>query len=309
MPKIKTTLPLKRDWNGTEEWLIGAHLSSAKGCFNAITSSIEIGANACGLFLKNQRTWNCPPLSVDVIRTFREKCIEHGIDQMKQVLPHGSYLVNLANPDAEKRAKSYANFVDDLLRCEQLGIGLYNLHPGSTVGQCTSEESIRFIAESINKAHSETESVTIVLENMAGQGNIIGSRFEDLASVIEQVSNKQRIGICLDTCHLFGAGYDVRTKESFTELMQQFDRTVGLQYLKAMHLNDSLGTLGSCKDRHANIGKGKIGLEAFRFIMNDQMFKGIPLILETPPDEKSNRNGLDTYAQEIALLRSLHEQK
>lgn len=290
---------------GCDEWLVGAHLSAAKGPHNAIKTSVEIGANAVGLFLKNQRTWNCPSIPAQHVEQFKKICIENSIDPMRQILPHGSYLVNLGNPDGEKREKSFVGFLDDLKRCELLGIGLYNLHPGSTVGQCTTKESIQYIAEGINRAHKETSFVTIVVENMAGQKNLIGSRFEDLANIIDLVIDKQRIGICLDTCHLFGAGYDIRRGSSFQQVLEEFDRIVGLNYLKGMHLNDSYGTLGSHKDRHANIGKGEIGLEAFRFIMNNPQLKGIPLILETPV--KPEIGDVETYKKEIELLKSLYQ--
>ena len=284
---------------------IGAHLSVANGLFHAVESTAKIGASAVALFLKNQRTWRCPPLPTDdQLQKFSASCKKHSIDASCHILPHGSYLVNLGNPDKEKRERSYSVFLDDLKRCELYGIGLYNLHPGSTVGECALDESICNIAECINRAHAETDSVTVVLETMAGQGNVVGGRFEHFAQIIELVQKKSRVGVCLDTCHMFAAGYDIRSKESFQKVMDEFGRIVGFQYLKGVHLNDSLGAFSSFKDRHANIGKGLIGLEAFEFIMNSPIFDNIPMVLETPVDKSAN--DLDIYKTEIDLLYSLH---
>lgn len=213
------------------------------------------------------------------------------------ILPHGSYLVNIGNPDKEKREKSYECFLDDLQRCEQLGIGLYNFHPGSTVGECTIEESITHVAESLNRAHEATSSVVTVVENMAGSGNVLGCNFDQLAQIIAQVRDKTRVGICLDTCHLFASGYDIRTREVYDETMNEFGRRVGFQYLRGLHLNDSKTPLNSKKDRHENIGIGHIGLRAFGFMMRDERLKGIPMVLETPLEE--------VWAKEIEVLQRI----
>jgi AP endonuclease-1 len=283
----------------TNHWL-GAHVSAAKGPQNAIINSDAIAGNSFAMFLKNQRRWVSPPLAQASIDSFQNLLKSHSYDS-KRILPHGSYLINLANPAPDKRQKSYEAFLDDLQRCETLGIELYNFHPGSTLGKCTTNEAIGYLTECINKAISATQSVTIVVENMAGQGNIIGSNFEELATIIDKVDDKTRIGVCIDTCHAFAAGYDLRTKTSFKQVFDDFDRIVGFKYLKAMHMNDSKGELGCCKDRHENIGLGKLGIECFRLIMNDKRFEKIPLILETP----LVNNDESIYLKEIQLLYSL----
>ncbi|CAG8478328.1 5615_t:CDS:2 [Acaulospora colombiana] len=209
------------------------------------------------------------------------------------------YLINLGNPDKEKREKSYEAFLEDLKRCETLGIHLYNFHPGSSVGKCTIDQSIRHIADCINRAHKETKNVVCVIENMAGSGNVVGSKFEELAKIISLVQDKSRVGVCIDTCHAFAAGYDLRTSKKYDETMTEFSHKIGFQYLRGMHLNDSLTGLGSNRDRHANIGKGYLGLEPFRLIMNDNRLDGIPLILETPVSQD------DEYKKEIELLYEL----
>ncbi|KAG9024848.1 hypothetical protein FS842_005387 [Serendipita sp. 407] len=223
--KPKTTVPRKKKGaaepspddfppRASREWKVGAHISAAGGIEQAIPNAAKIGAEAFALFLKSQRQWNSKPLSKESIENFKLRMDTFGYD-LKHVLPHGSYLVNLGNPDKEKREKSYECFLDDLQRCEQVGIGLYNFHPGSTVGGCTVEESIKNIADSLNRAHKATSSVVTVVENMAGAGNIIGGTFEQLAKIIDGVEDKKRVGVCLDTCHLFAAGYDIRTKEAY----------------------------------------------------------------------------------------------
>lgn len=278
----------------------GAHVSMSGGLFQAVHHTRMIKGHSFALFLKNQRRWDSTPLTRDAIDSFRSACSEHNFTNPWNILPHGSYLINLGNPDEEKRSRSFDSFLDDLVRCEQLGIHLYNFHPGSTIGACTTDQSIDHIADCINKAHAKTRSVVTVLENMAGQGNVIGSSFKELAGIIELVKDKSRIGICLDTCHLFAAGYDIRTADSFDSVLKDFDETIGLKYLKAVHLNDSKEGLNSKKDRHENLGKGKIGMGCFRFIMNDDRFNDLPLVLETP-----SVDGKDIYQEEIELLYSL----
>ncbi|KAK9761386.1 DNA-(apurinic or apyrimidinic site) lyase [Basidiobolus ranarum] len=302
MPSIKslesvTPLLLR---NFTAKKLVGAHVSAAKGVYNSIYNAHQIGGQAFALFLKSQRKWNSPEYTEEQISTFH-KALKNFTYSSNQILPHGSYLVNLGNPDGDKRDLSYKAFLDDLKRCEQLGLKLYNFHPGSTIGKCTSAESIHFIADGINKAHQETKSVVCVLENMAGSGNVIGSKFEELRSIIDLVKDKARVGVCLDTCHAFAAGYDLRTKETYKQVMDEFEKVVGFKYLRGLHLNDSKTELGSKKDRHELIGKGYIGLDAFKFIMNDVRLDGIPMVLETP------FSGDAGYAQEIELLYSLVE--
>ncbi|KAJ7765665.1 xylose isomerase-like protein [Mycena metata] len=280
-------------------WKVGAHVSAAGGLENAVINAAAIGANSFALFVKSQRKWTSPPLTESTISSFKAALIEHGYEA-RHILPHGSYLINLGNPDAEKRQKSYDCFLDDLKRCESLGLLLYNFHPGSSVGQATSDESISFIASCINEAHKATESVVTVLENMAGAGNIIGGDFNHLAKIISEVEDKTRVGVCLDTCHMFAAGYDLRTKEGWEKIVTDFDTTVGLSYLRGMHLNDSKTEHGSKKDRHENIGMGHIGIQGFHHILNDPRFQDIPLILETPSFEKP-----EVWAAEIQALNGL----
>lgn len=282
---------------------VGAHVSAAGGLYNAFINSKKIGGSAMALFLKSQRQWAAKPLEEETIVKFKDTCKELGFD-MTKVLPHGSYLVNLGNPDDEKREKSYEAFLDELTRCDQLGIKLYNFHPGSTVGACSVEESIKHIADCINKAIKATSEVTVVIENMAGQGNVIGGKFEHLRDIIQLVEDKSRIGICLDTCHTFAAGYDLRSAKAYQKTMDQFEQIVGFKYLKAMHLNDSMTPHASGKDRHECIGKGHLGIEAFKNIMNDERLLGIPMVLETPLHPTL---GEAHYMEEIKLLYSLIE--
>ncbi|KAL1706874.1 xylose isomerase-like protein [Schizophyllum commune] len=280
-------------------WKVGAHVSAAGGVENAIANALAIGANAFGLFVKSQRKWDSADLKDTSISLFAERLREHGYSP-EHILPHGSYLVNLGNPDAEKRAKSYDCFVDDLKRCEQLGLALYNFHPGSTVGQGSVEESLTLIAECLNRAHKETTSVVTVIENMAGAGNVIGGEFSHLAGIIDQVENKERVGVCFDTCHGYSAGYDISTKEGWDLAVSDFDQQVGLKYLRALHLNDSKTPHKSNKDRHENIGQGTLGLPAFHHILTDPRTQNMPLILETPNGDNS-----DVWHTEIDVLNRM----
>ncbi|KAL1735376.1 xylose isomerase-like protein [Schizophyllum commune] len=280
-------------------WKVGAHVSAAGGVENAIANALAIGANAFGLFVKSQRKWDSADLKDTSISLFAERLREHGYSP-EHILPHGSYLVNLGNPDAEKRAKSYDCFVDDLKRCEQLGLALYNFHPGSTVGQGSVEESLTLIAECLNRAHKETTSVVTVIENMAGAGNVIGGEFSHLAGIIDQVENKERVGVCFDTCHGYSAGYDISTKEGWDAVMSDFDQQVGLKYLRALHLNDSKTPHKSNKDRHENIGQGTLGLPTFHHILTDPRTQNMPLILETPNGDNS-----DVWHTEIDVLNRM----
>ncbi|KAJ7494297.1 xylose isomerase-like protein [Mycena galericulata] len=297
--KGKAAAPLQYGQRPESLWKVGAHVSAAGGIENAIINAAAIGANSFALFVKSQRKWTSPPLTAATISSFKAQLTEHGYEP-RHILPHGSYLINLGNPDAEKRKKSYDCFLDDLKRCESLGIMLYNFHPGSSVGQATTDESISLIAASINEAHRATESVIIVLENMAGAGNIIGGDFRHLANIISQVDDKTRVGVCLDTCHMFAAGYDFRTKAGWEQIVTDFDQQVGLSYLRGMHLNDSKTECNSRRDRHENIGMGHIGILGFHHILNDARFQDIPLILETPSFEKP-----EVWAAEIAALNGM----
>ncbi|KAG6002360.1 hypothetical protein E4U21_003153 [Claviceps maximensis] len=289
---------------------IGAHVSAAGGVQNAIKNATQIGANSFALFLKSQRKWNNPPIATESKQQFISDCKTHGYSPAEHALPHGSYLVNLAQADQEKAAQAYTSFVDDLERCESLGIRLYNFHPGSSGGEPRAA-AIGRIAAQLNKAHAATapSSVVTVLENMAGAGNVIGSSWEDLRDIIALVEDKKRVGVCIDTCHAFAAGHDLRTPEAFEETMRAFDEIVGFGYLKAFHLNDSKAPFRSNRDLHANIGTGFLGLRAFHSIMNHDPFCNLPMVLETPIDKKSldgkTIEDKQIWADEIKLLESL----
>ncbi|KAI2784875.1 AP endonuclease [Daldinia loculata] len=287
---------------------IGAHVSSAGGVHNSINNAVHIGANAFALFLKSQRKWANPPIAPEALDAFQSLSKQHNFEVHKHCLPHGSYLVNLAQAEKEKADQAYTSFLDDLKRCESLGIKLYNFHPGNTNGD-SRPAAIGRIATQLNKAHKATSTVITVLENMAGQGNVIGSKFEDLRDIIELVEDKSRVGVCIDTCHAFAAGYDLRAPEAFEDTMSKFNSIVGAEYLKAFHINDSKAPFDSHRDLHANIGTGFLGLRAFHNVMNHDAFQGMPMILETPidrkgPDGKSVEDK-QIWADEIKLLESL----
>ncbi|KAI9646484.1 DNA-(apurinic or apyrimidinic site) lyase [Ciborinia camelliae] len=289
---------------------IGAHVSGAGGVQNSVNNSLRIGGNAFAVFLKSQRKWVNPPLAPEARDQFKAFCKEQKYDASKHVLPHCSYLVNLAQPDEVKAKQAYDCFLDDLKRCEELGIQLYNFHPGSTGGN-PRPEAIARIAAQLNKAHKATKTVITLLENMAGAGNVIGSTWEDLRDIIALIDDKSRVGVCLDTCHTFAAGYDLRSPEAFKETMDSFSKVVGLPYLKALHLNDSKSPLASNRDLHANIGTGFLGLRAFHNVINFEPFQNMPMVLETPT-EKKDANGKNVedpsmWATEIKLLEGLLE--
>jgi deoxyribonuclease-4 len=277
---------------------IGAHVSISGGVFNAPLNAEEIGAKAFALFTKNQRQWSAKPLTEEAITKFKGNLKKVGISP-EHILPHDSYLINLGNPEEEKRRKSIEAFVDEVNRCYQLGLKYLNFHPGSHLRKVSEKECLKIIADSINEILERTKEVILILENTAGQGSNVGYRFEHLAEIIDMVKDKSRIGVCLDTCHMFAAGYDIRTEKSYEKTMKEFDEVVGFKYLKGMHLNDAKSQLGSRVDRHHSIGKGNIGLDAFRFIMNDERLNNIPLILETIDPS--------IWAEEIKLLYSLIE--
>lgn len=263
---------------------IGAHVSASGGVENAPENAKRIGAKAFALFTKNQRQWVSAPLSENSIRLFKQRCEDYGF-AADYILPHDSYLINLGNPDSEALGKSRAAFLDEMQRCEQLGLKLLNFHPGSSLKKVSDEECLRTIAESINMALDKTQGVCAVIENTAGQGSNLGYSFEQLAYIIERVEDKSRVGVCLDTCHAFAAGYDLKSESGFTEIFEHFENVVGFQYLRGMHLNDSKKGLNSRVDRHELLGKGELGLDTFRMLMKDSRFDNIPLILETPDEE------------------------
>jgi len=278
---------------------VGAHVSASGGVFNAPVNATNIGAKAFALFTKNQRQWSAKPLDTKTIDQFKKNLEESGI-LPKHILPHDSYLINLGHPELDKRDKSFDAFVDEVERCMLLGLDRLNFHPGSHLKKMSEEECLDAIAESMNRTLDRTEGVSLVLENTAGQGSNLGWRFEHLAQIIDKVEDKSRVGVCIDTCHMFTAGYDIRTKEAYDATWAEFDKVVGFNYLMGMHINDSKPDLGSHVDRHDSIGKGKIGLDAFRFIMNDTRMDDIPLILETIDES--------IWKEEIALLYSFEKQ-
>jgi len=274
---------------------VGAHVSASGGVENSVKNAVQIGADGFALFTKNQRQWVAKPLSEKSVTKFKELMELHGFSS-DAILPHDSYLINLGHPEEEKREKSYNAFVDEIRRVEQLGLKYLNFHPGSHLKKITEEECLDLISENINKAIKDTEYAVLVLETTAGQGSNLGYKFEHLAYIIDKVEDKSRIGVCIDTAHIFAAGYDIRTKEAYEKTMKEFDEVIGFKYLKGMHINDSKAKFASRVDRHHSLGKGEIGIEAFKFIMQDSRIDGIPLVLETIEPE--------IWADEIKLLKS-----
>ena len=272
----------------------GAHVSASGGVENAVKNAKDIGATAFALFTKNQRQWIAHALTPQQIATFKAAMAEAGFSA-SQILPHDSYLINLGHPDEDGLQKSRDSFFEEMQRCELLGLDRLNFHPGSHLKRISEEGSLQRIAESINMALERTKGVTAVLENTAGQGSNLGYKFEHLAYIIDRVEDKSRVGVCLDTCHSFAAGYDLRTKEACDATFAEFDRIIGFKYLRGMHLNDAMRPLGSRIDRHSPMGDGEIGIECFKYIASDPRFDNIPLILETPDEER--------WAQEIAQLK------
>lgn len=275
---------------------VGAHVSTSGGVENAPLNAEKIGARALALFTRNQRQWASKPLSDESIRLFKENLTASGISA-KHVLPHDSYLINIGSPKKDIREKSLDALYDESFRAEQLGIEYLNFHPGSHLKEMSEEECLKLIAEGMNEVIGKTKSVALVIEGTAGQGSNVGYRFEHLASLIDRVDDKKRVGVCLDTCHTFAAGYDIKSPEGYEKTMDEFGKVVGFKYLLGMHLNDSKYELGSKKDRHDGIGKGFLGIDAFRNVMNDPRLDNIPMILETNDPER--------WADEIKLLYSL----
>ena len=275
---------------------IGAHVSASGGVENAVKNAKEIGATAFALFTKNQRQWLAPELTSSQIEAFKAAMAEAGYTAA-QVLPHDSYLINLGHPDEDGLEKSRESFFEEMRRCELLGLDRLNFHPGSHLKRIDDEGSLKRIAESINMSLERTTGVTAVLENTAGQGSNLGFRFEHLAYIIDRIDDKSRVGVCLDTCHTFAAGYDLRTAEACDATFAEFDRIIGFNYLRGMHLNDAMRPLGSRIDRHSPLGDGEIGWECFNYIARDARFDNIPLILETPDEAR--------WAEEIAKLKAL----
>lgn len=274
---------------------VGAHVSSSGGVFNAPINANKIGAKGFALFTKNQRQWKSKPLETSVIDQFHQNMEKFGY-RAEHVLPHDSYLINLGHPEEEKREKSLNAFIDEVERCNLLGLDRLNFHPGSHLKQISEEESLNLVIESMNRTLDKTEGVSLVIENTAGQGSNLGYKLEHLAYIIDGIEDKSRVGVCLDTCHFFSSGYDIRTKETYDKSMTEFENIVGFKYLMGMHINDSKVKLGSRVDRHHSLGEGEIGIDTFRFIMQDKRIDNIPLILETIDDS--------IWDREIELLYS-----
>lgn len=275
---------------------IGAHVSASGGVENAPLNAQAIGAKAFALFTKNQRQWVAEPLSAKSISLFKQRCEEFGFTP-SQILPHDSYLINLGHPETEGLEKSRAAFLDEMQRCEQLGLDRLNFHPGSHLKAISVEECCRRVSESINRTLDKTQGVTAVIENTAGQGSNIGNTFEELALIIDGVEDKSRVGICIDTCHTYTAGYDLSTPEGYELVFSRLDDIVGFKYLRGMHINESKKALNSHVDRHDSLGDGLIGEQLFDILMNDPRMDGIPLILETPDETR--------WAREIEYLYGL----
>jgi len=274
--------------------LIGAHVSIAGGVANAPLNAKAIGGTAFAMFTKNQRQWQAPPLTENEIAAFRRNCEDNGY-KPEAILPHDSYLINLAQPDPGKRAAAVAAFIHEMERCQQLGLDRLNFHPGSHLGKNTVAEGIANIADGVRKAVDEVPGVTAVFENTAGQGSTLGGSLEELAAMLEAVDRDKQVGVCIDTCHAAAAGYDLDTPEGFDSFFSRFEELIGFRYLRGVHLNDTNSLTGSHLDRHAPLGDGRLGMELFKRIAADPRFDDIPLILETPEPER--------WPTEIAALQ------
>lgn len=275
---------------------LGAHVSTTGGIENAPLNANAIGAKAFALFTRNQRQWKSSPLTQKSISLFKERCEELGYEA-KHILPHDSYLINLGHPEPEGLQKSRDAFLDEVQRCEQLGLDRINFHPGSHLKAISVDDCLARIAESINLTLDKTQGVCAVIENTAGQGTNLGYTFEQLAAIIDKVEDKTRVGVCIDTAHTLAAGYDIKTEQGFIDTFRQFDQVVGFSYLRGMHINDSKKDLATRVDRHDSIGKGVMGINTFKMLMGDPRFDDIPLILETPDES--------LWAEEINYLYTL----
>jgi len=275
---------------------IGAHVSASGGVENAPLNANAIGAKAFALFTRNQRQWKSSPLTKKSISLFKERCEEFGYEA-KHILPHDSYLISLGHPDPDGLQKSRDAFLDEMQRCEQLGLDRLNFHPGSHLNELSVDDCLARIAESINRTLDQTAGVCAVIENTAGQGTNLGYTFEQIAAIIDRVEDKTRVGVCIDTAHTLAAGYDIKTEQGFTETFRHFDEVIGFSYLRGMHINDSKKDLATRVDRHDSIGKGVMGMTTFKMLMADPRFDDIPLILETPDES--------IWAEEIGYLYTL----
>ncbi|OWB50740.1 hypothetical protein B5S33_g4573 [[Candida] boidinii] len=295
--KIKTEFAFTKETKFTHKF--GAHVGMSGGIYNAVTNAMNVGANSFALFVKSPRRFVSPMFSDEDADLFKSLCEKYNFNTRRDILPHGSYFINLANPDPVKNKGSLETFIDDLTRCEKLDVGLYNFHPGSSLGT-DHKEALKRLAQNINKAIEATSFVKIVIENMAGHGNLIGGKLEEIAEVISMIDNKERVGVCVDTCHSFAAGYDLTDEEKWNKFWDDFDKIIGLKYLSSLHVNDSKAPLGANRDLHERLGWGFIGLECFRLLANDKRLKDIPLILEVPAgkDDKA-------FGEDIKLLEWL----
>jgi deoxyribonuclease-4 len=276
-------------------YFVGPHVSAGGGVSQAPLNAKALNASAFALFVKNQRQWTAAPLPKEEIEAFKKQ-MKADCFTPQQVLPHAGYLINLANPDDGAQGKSYASLMDEARRCSALGLSLLNFHPGSHLRLITPQAACERVAGAINRALRELPELIFVVENTAGSGGNIGSRFEELKIILDGIDDRSRVGFCLDTCHTFAAGYDISTRDGFLKTMESFDQIVGMSSLRALHLNDSKTALGSHVDRHESLGKGLLGIEPFKCIMQDTRFQNIPLVLETPDET--------IWAQEVELLRS-----
>ncbi|MGM0440619.1 MAG: deoxyribonuclease IV [Chlamydiota bacterium] len=282
-----------------KDLLIGAHTSTAKGLHNALLEGESIGATTIQLFTRNQRRWINKPLSHQEVEQWQETLKATGI---KNIMSHDSYLINLGSADPDILLKSRRAFREEIIRCTQLGITFLNFHPGSA-RQTTPRQCLDTIAESLldNQDLMNAENAPkLIIETTAGQGNYLGADFEDIAYIIEKTGDRLPLGVCMDTCHSFAAGYDIRTTAAWKKTLASFDRTIGLDYLKAFHLNDSLKGLGSHVDRHQPLGEGAIGIECFQILMKHPLLREIPKYLETP-------GGPPLWQKEIKMLREFSE--
>ena len=271
---------------------VGAHVSISGGVSNAPINAFNIGAKAFGMFVKNQRQWIAKPIEEEEIKKFKKNLAENGYNP-ENVLPHAGYLINIANPEKENRDKSINALIDEVNRCRVLGLKYLNFHPGSHL-TLSEEEGIEFVISSINEVLEKTSDIILVIENTAGQGSNLGNRFEQIAKMIAGIDNKERVGVCIDTCHTFAAGYDIAGKDGYNKVWEEFDKVIGIKYLRGIHLNDSKTPFGSKKDRHESLGKGYMGEDFLTLLMNDLRLENIPIILETPNEE--------IWRDEIAML-------
>lgn len=281
------------------EILLGAHMSTAGGLHTAFERADRIGCNTIQIFTKNSNQWKDPELLPEVVDRYWKAW---NASRVKLVLSHSSYLINLCSVKTTLLDRSRKAFINEINRCGRLGINLLVFHPGAHTTMDRREALVR-VAESLNVAHEATvnSQVITLIETTAGQGSTVGRYFEEIAEIISRVINKRRIGVCFDTCHVFAAGYDIRSSSGYESVIEKFDSVIGLKKLMAIHLNDSRKGLGSAVDRHEHIGKGKIGIRAFKLIMNDSRLAKIPKVLETP----KGKDGYEMDIINLSILRSI----